>query len=560
MTRSFRYHKAFTLTTLSLALAHVPSSLAQSIPDAGQIMRELRQASPGGAKSVAPSSPPEKAEDSSANDVRITVTRFEIEGNTSIPTEELQDLLTDQLGRQLSLADLKVAASRLTALYRERGFLVARAYLPVQDVEGGRIKILILEGNIAQLQLRNASSLSDERAQALLNQAVAGSAIRADQIDRALLLLNDVPGVGAVRATLQPGASVGTSDLVVDVEAGPRFAGTVGLDNYGSRYTGEKRLFGNLFVNNLLGIGDQAVVSGLLSDRKLGYGRVGYSIPIGGNGLRLGTFVSSTKYQLAREFAVLDAHGTANNLSVYATYALVRTQRANLTSSVSLESRRLSDRIDAIGTVNDKKARVVGLGLSGSYRDELGGGGLSNFDVAANFGKLSIESPVALAIDEISAKTNGSYTKVFLTGNRLQRISDNDSLWLALSAQWASKNLDSSEKLVLGGASGVRAYPQGEGIGDQGYLASIEYRHNFNEALQAALFYDTGSVSINREAFDATVSNKRTLSGMGLGFNAVLGGADLRASLAWRTSGEPLSVPAGASKSPTLWLRASKPF
>jgi hypothetical protein len=47
---------------------------------------------------------------------------------------------------------------------------------------------------------------------------------------------------------------------------------------------------------------------------------------------------------------------------------------------------------------------------------------------------------------------------------------------------------------------------------------------------------------------------------MGLGFNAVLGGADLKASLAWRTSGEALSVPAGSSKSPTLWLRASKPF
>ena len=488
------------------------------------------------------------------------MTQFDIEGNTSISTDDLQDVLTEQLGRQLSLSDLKAAASRLTALYRERGFLVARAYLPVQDVQGGKIKILILEGNIAQLQLRNTSSLSDERAQAFLNQAVAGSAIRSDQIDRALLLLNDVPGVGAVRATLQPGASVGTSDLVVDVEAGSRVAGSVGLDNYGSRYTGEKRLSGTLYVNNLVGIGDQTVVSGLLSDRKLGYGRVGYSVPLGGSGLRVGTFVSSTKYELAREFAVLDAHGTAKNLSIYATYPVVRTQRANLTSSVSLESRRLSDRIDAIGTVNDKKARVVGLGLSGSYRDDLGGGGLSNFDVATNFGKLSIESPVALAIDEISAKTNGTYRKVSVTGNRLQRLSDNDSLWLALSAQWASKNLDSSEKFVLGGASGVRAYPQGEGIGDQGYLASIEYRHNFSEVLQAALFYDTGSVSINREAFDSAASNKRTLSGMGLGFNAVLGGADLRASLAWRTSGEPLSVPAGASKSPTMWLRANKPF
>jgi hemolysin activation/secretion protein len=348
--------------------------------------------------------------------------------------------------------------------------------------------------------------------------------------------------------------------LVVDVEPGPRIAGSIGLDNYGSRYTGEKRLSGTLYFNNLLGIGDQTVVSGLLSDRKLGYGRLGYSVPVGGSGARLGAFVSSTKYELAREFAVLDAHGTARNLSIYATYPLVRTQRANLTSSVSLETRRLSDRIDAIGTASDKKASVLGLGLSGSYRDDLGGGGLSNFDLSTNFGKLSIESPVSLAIDNISAKTNGAYKKVFITANRLQKISNNDSLWLALSAQWASKNLDSSEKFVLGGASGVRAYPQGEGIGDQGYLASVEYRHNFSEALQAALFYDTGSVSVNREVFDSAAVNKRTLSGMGLGFNAVLGGADLRASLAWRSTGEPLSVPAGTSKSPTLWLRANKPF
>ena len=560
MTKFSRCYKAFAFTSLSLALADADTSFAQAVPDAGQIMRELRQTNPAGPRSLSPAAPPEKEQESSGNDIRITVTKFEIEGNKSISTDDLQNVLTDQLGRQLSLSDLKNAASRLTALYRERGFLVARAYLPVQDVQGGKIKILILEGNIAQLQLRNTSSLSDERAQAFLNQAVAGDAIRSDQIDRALLLLNDVPGVGAVRATLQPGASVGSSDLVVDVEPGQRVAGNIGVDNYGSRYTGEKRLSGVLYINNLLGIGDQTVVSGLLSDRKLGYGRAGYSFPIGGSGLRLGTFVSSTRYELAREFAVLDAHGTAKNLNIYATYPLVRTQRANLTTSASIEARRLSDRIDAIGTVNDKKARTFGLGLSGSYRDDLGGGGLSNFDVSTTFGKLAIESPVALAIDSLSAKTNGAYRKVFITGNRLQRISDNDSLWLALSAQWASKNLDSSEKFVLGGASGVRAYPQGEGIGDQGYLASVEYRHNFSEALQAALFYDTGSVSVNREVFDSAASNKRTLSGMGLGFNAVLGGADLRASLAWRTTGEPLSVPSGSSKSPTLWLRANKPF
>jgi hemolysin activation/secretion protein len=146
MIKSSPYYKAFALTSLSLALSHVSASFAQSVPDAGQIMRELRQTSPRGQQSLSPTSPGEKVEESTGNDIRITVTNFDIEGNTSIPTNDLQDVLTDQLGRQLSLADLKTAASRLTALYRERGFLVARAYLPVQDVQGGRIKILILEG------------------------------------------------------------------------------------------------------------------------------------------------------------------------------------------------------------------------------------------------------------------------------------------------------------------------------------------------------------------------------------------------------------------------------
>lgn len=560
MTNSTRSIKTFALSSMTLALLQVALAYAQAVPDAGQIMRELRQVSPGGQTlNGLPETSP-RNEESANDDVRITVTRFDIAGNTSISTSDLQDLLADQLGRRLSLSDLKNAASRITALYRERGFLVARAYLPVQDVEGGAIKILILEGNIAQLQLRNSSSLSDERVKAYLDTAVAGSAIRSDDIDRALLLLNDVPGVGPVRATLQPGAAVGTSDLVVEIDAGPRISGLVGLDNYGSRYTGNARLSGTFFLNNLAGVGDQAVVSGLLSNQKLGYGRVGYSVPLGGNGLRLGGFFSTTHYELAREFAVLDAHGTAKNLGLFATYPFLRSQRANLTGSVSLEKRQLSDRIDAITSVNDKNARLINFGLSGSYRDELGGGGLSNFDVSAGLGKLTIDSPIALAIDNLSARTNGSYRKIYLTGNRLQRISSTDSLWLALSAQWASKNLDSSEKFVLGGANGVRAFPQGEAIGDQGYLASVEYRHNFNDSLQAAMFYDAGSVTINREVFDAAAMNKRSLSGLGLGFNAVLAGADIKASLAWRTSGEVLSVPASASKSPTLWVRASKPF
>jgi hemolysin activation/secretion protein len=91
--------------------------------------------------------------------------------------------------------------------------------------------------------------------------------------------------------------------------------------------------------------------------------------------------------------------------------------------------------------------------------------------------------------------------------SRLQRLTNADTLSLAVSGQVANKNLDSSEKFSLGGATGVRTYPQGEADGNEGYLASVELRHNLNDALQAILFYDTGAIRINQTPFGVVASN-----------------------------------------------------
>jgi hypothetical protein len=72
-----------------------------------------------------------------------------------------------------------------------------------------------------------------------------------------------------------------------------------------------------------------------------------------------------------------------------------------------------------------------------------------------------------------------------------------------VSGQTASKNLDSSEKFSLGGINGVRAYPQGEASGDEGYRGTVELRHNVMPNVQATVFYDWGKVTINRNPFGA---------------------------------------------------------
>lgn len=563
MTFSARCNKSPLLCALTLTLLHSVTSSAQTPPNAGQILRELQQQPELTAPKAGPSVEVEERALSTAvgDETSFDVKTILISGNTVIPTATLQSLVADLEGRSRTLKDLNTATARITAYYREQGYPVARAYLPAQEIKNGTVTIAIVEGRISAHQLKNQSRLSDERAAAYLDQVRDGETIRSDRIDRGLLLLNDTPGVSNARATLQPGASVGTSDLVVQLEQGAAYNGSVDFDNYGNRYVGEYRLSGTLNVNSPLKIGDVLTANVLTSGDGLNYGRVAYQLPVGSDGLRIGAAYFETRYELGKEFKSLNAHGTASSTSVFAAYPFIRSQLANLNGTLSWEQKKLSDSVDVTLTTTDKSAKLMMAGLYGTRQDAFGGGGINSMSLSAVFGELDIKSPSALIIDKASAKTNGSYARVSYNLARLQRLNDSNTLYVTVYGQEASKNLDSSEKFALGGATGVRAYPQGEGIGDEGVLATVELRHNFNAALQGTLFYDTGSVKINHTPFGPAASNTRVLAGAGIGLNALFSNVQIKASLAWRTSNEdPISIPQSAVHTPTLWVQASIGF
>ena len=143
----------------------------------------------------------------------------------------------------------------------------------------------------------------------------------------------------------------------------------------------------------------------------------------------------------------------------------------------------------------------------------------------------------------------------------MQRLSDTAVLSFAISGQQANKNLDSSEKFSLGGANGIRAYPQGEASGDEGQRATLELRQAFGQGLQGTVFYDFGRIKLNKTPFGSPAANSRTLAGAGVGLNASTSQVQLRSSLAWRTDGgQPTSVSQANAKNPTLWLQAMMAF
>ncbi|RYX97676.1 MAG: ShlB/FhaC/HecB family hemolysin secretion/activation protein [Comamonadaceae bacterium] len=547
------------LCALAGAMAAVPQALAQAAPppppDAGRVLRDV-QAQP---LATVPGTVPTLLLPADADVIadaglRFKVSAMRIEGNTLIPSAELLAAVGALAGREYSLAELRKAAARITALYRERGYLVARAYLPAQEISDGVVLVQVLEGRLGESTVANQSIVGTPVIEAVIRaQGLAGQPLRAGDLDRELLLVADLPGAGAVSGNLKPGLEVGGSDLFVAVEPGKRSQGQITADNHGNRYTGQKRLGGALDINSPFAMGDRLSLRGTVTDEALLYGQASYDVPVNGDGLRAGAVLSTSHYDLGAEFARLEASGVANTAGLYATYPLVRGVGANVWIRAALNHRQLKDEVRAVALAVDKSADAFSLDLYGDlqdHADKYGGGAYNTWRLSLVAGKLDIETPLARQVDEAGPRTGGGYRKFEFAASRLQAITAQTSAYAAVAGQWAGKNLDSSEKFAIGGIYGVRAYPQGEGVGDSGWLANLELRQELPGQLQGSVFYDYGHVTYNQSAY-AAGQNNRDLKGYGVALGARQGAFDARATLAWRSGPQATSAP---DRNPRLWL------
>lgn len=507
---------------------------------------------------------------SGADSVRFPVRSLRVTGQSLYSEAELVAITGFVPGGDVTLSDLRDMASKIANHYRRNGYFVAQAYLPAQDIKDGAVTIAVLEGRYGNVTLRNQTNLSNSLANGLLGGLNSGDTIAIAPLEERLLLLSDIPGVN-VRSTLVPGTQIGTSDLLVDVTPGQRVTGSVEADNGGSRYTGENRIGATVYINNPLGLGDQASFRVLTSGRGLTYGRASYQLQVGR--AKVGVAYTALEYRLGKEFAALQAHGTAEIASIYASYPLIRSRNTNLYALVQYDDRTYQDKVDtALPPLNvtDKKIRAWMGSLYGNHRDGLGAGGVNSFSLTYSAGDLDIRTPVALAADALGPRTNGNYGKLAFSAARLQNITDSFALYAGINGQFASKNLDISEKMGLGGPYAVRAYPVGEAYADEGYVVTLEARlrlPKFSERLPGQFhligFVDAGGVTINKNPFPGSaVPNHRTLSGAGFGATWVdYNNFSLSAYWAHKLGNEAAtSVPASVDKKSRVWLQGVKYF
>ena len=535
---------------------------AQTLPSAGGQMQQLPTV-PTAPGSLAPielrSAPTPTA--SEASGAVFKVHRLQVSGASVYPEADLLKRVGFVPDRDLSLQTLQAMADRITQHYRENGYLLARAYLPAQDIREGVVTLVVLEGQYGQIKLNNTSTLNSQVPKDVLAGLNYGDVIALQPLEERLLLLSDMPGVG-IRSSLVPGSALGFSDLLVDVLPGARISGSVDADNAGNRYTGEERIGGTVNWNNPTGTGDMASLRVLTSGHGLRYGRAAYQWPMGRG--RVGVAYSDLAYRLGREFADLKANGHARTATLFGTYPLVRSRQNNLSAGLSLEAKSFQDRLDAEPSQTDKRAHVAVASLYGDQRDSLGGGGLNTYWMALSAGSLDIKTPAALARDSASARTDGSFSKLGFAVSRLQRASPSISFFAGLSGQVAAQNLDISEKMELGGMNGVRAYPEGEAYADEGALLTLEVRKQLDVSAQSvgqvhlAVFMDAGTVKLHHQAW-AAGAQRRHLSGAGLGvYWTQVRDFSVRAFYARKLGSE--DATSAPDKSGRLWVQGVKYF
>jgi hemolysin activation/secretion protein len=488
-----------------------------------------------------------------------------LSGAQALPAAEFDALAAPLIGRDVTLPRLEALAQQIGALYRERGYFLAQAVIPVQTVDDGVVEISVIEGRLGRINVNLApdAPISEERVRAFLAPLEAGQALSGPVYERAMLLLSDQPGL-RVSSQLEAGVQPGATDLTVEVAAGPRWAFSADADNHGTRETGRYRAGGGARWMSPAGIGDNLDARLIGSDGGgLVFGRVSYEAPIGADGLRAGAGLSHIDYQVGGEFQSLDAHGTADVLDASLSYPLIRSRQQNLFLRLGAEVKNLKDNYGAVEYSPRKRTTGLSMGWAWERRDTLLGGGYWASSGAVYRGRLDIRDAVTAEADRdpiLGRRTEGGFTKLGFQFSRLQRIVDDHALYLVVGGQWASKNLDASEKLSLGGARAVRAYPSGEVLADEGVIGAVEWRWSVNEAWTPYVFYDAARGRLSRRPLPGETGNTRSLRGAGIGVQWAGGnGFSVNATLAWR-AGTPRAATDGGGHNPRLYVQLQKVF
>ncbi len=461
---------------------------------------------------------------------------------------KLVEGLRDQRFRRragMTIGQIQEVAAAVTERYRSAGFILAQAFVPAQEVKDGVVTIEVFEGRLGAVVIQG-NEMYREAVLAAPFSDLIDAPVSANSIETAILHASDLPGV-SVFGVFQPGTEVGETDLVVRVQDERTWQGSLRGDNYGTRFTGEYRVFADLQWNNPTGVGDRiyAAILRQFDPTNGRYWQLEYERPIGPPGTTIGISAQRNPFDVGADLAAFGLSGESEIFRLYGRHSLIRSRQRNVSTIVSW---RRSNAVtsDATGPISeddlsvlevefdfdsiDSRARGLNLGALGftfGLGDLLGGVGDGKAaDIVATTGRCPGRTGAS------GACATNNFFKAYGSYSRLQTIAEDISILLRTEGQFSSDLLTSLEQFNIGGPASVRAYPVSEALFDSGVFGSLELTVNapgfsrvpafggltWGQLLRVSFFTDFAYGHLN----DALASERATATfygyGAGIGF------------------------------------------
>jgi len=375
----------------------------------------------------------------------------------------------------ITLQQLDAIALMVTEYYRERGFILATAFIPEQEVTNGIIRMNVLEGRLGEVVVSNQEIFDASVISAAFNDEI-GKPVTEQGIESALRRINDLPGV-QVRGSFSPGDNVGETRLNLGVLAEKSRSTNLLLDNHGSEATGITRLYATTEWLNIANKGHRLQIGVLKSegpDSSI-YGLINYEMPVLNNGrgkLKLGA--STNTFSVSASQTIPEIIGETNNYSISGSYQFVRSRTFNLSLETGYTYKDVLFDVGGISTLSTDQQ--IGV-----------------FNIASNFtqlwdeqllllsGRVGVQQGQVYSGELQDQSTN--FTKTLATVNLLKRFSlenwltkktSSYNLIFKANVQYAEKFLSSVEQFSLGGPTAVRAFGVSDVSVDSGAYAGLE--------------------------------------------------------------------------------------
>ncbi|MCP3469110.1 hypothetical protein NLM33_02080 [Bradyrhizobium sp. CCGUVB1N3] len=470
-------------------------------------------------------------------------------------------------GRRVSVTEIYAVVAELERIYNDAGYPLVRVAVPPQHlVDGSVLRLLVIDGFIEAINVDAVPARARSVVAARTAGLVGRRHLRRAELERALLVAGDLPGL-ALRSTLMRGDREGGTKLILDGEHRLVSAST-GVDDRLPASVGTWQLRGTMAVNSALGLGDQVYGSvGLGANLEAAaQGRTplavyggGAVIPVGVDGLTVNPEYTHSTTRTPQAQGVVGSLGTFERVAVRLRGPISLTRASSLYANVSLEhidqqisapdfDVMLSHDRYAVARAGADYATTLpwGAGLQAGMTFSGGLGGRGALDAAASGVPLS-----RLAASADFTKLSGSFHVIQPMPGSFR--------WDLIGAGQASFNkpMLRSEQLSLDGSDAISAFASGTLTADQGVTLRSELSRSFrfdtvNTTVSPYVFGAAGRgwlanvTAVERPAFNAgsvgggvrgVVDAVGVLPGSSLGLEAARGFTDLPgARLGWRAN------------------------